>query len=92
MRQPTRGPQYVANRLRLDTVNVSAGGVRGVWLRHEDPLLDVGSDPIRVRVASDAPSETLPASASPRSLDAIWRPTGLTGTRDVGDQQIFSRH
>ena len=32
---PTQGPQRVANQLRLDNVNVSAGGVRGVWLRHE---------------------------------------------------------
>lgn len=35
LQQPTRGPQYVANQLRLDNVNVSAGGVRGVWLRHD---------------------------------------------------------
>jgi transposase InsO family protein len=28
-------PQRVANQLRLDNVNVSAGGVRGVWLRHD---------------------------------------------------------
>jgi transposase InsO family protein len=32
---PTQGPQRVANQLRLENVNVSAGGVRGVWLRHE---------------------------------------------------------
>lgn len=25
----------MANQLRLDNVNVSAGGVRGVWLRHD---------------------------------------------------------
>ena len=24
----------MANQLRLDNVNVSSGGVRGVWLRH----------------------------------------------------------
>jgi hypothetical protein len=35
LEQPTRGPQYLANQLRLDNVNVSAGGVRGVWLRHD---------------------------------------------------------
>ena len=29
------GPQRVANQLRLEDVNVSAGGVRGVWLRHD---------------------------------------------------------
>ena len=32
---PTHGPQRVANQLRLEDVNVSAGGVRGVWLRHD---------------------------------------------------------
>ena len=32
---PTHGPQRVANQLRLEDVHVSAGGVRGVWLRHE---------------------------------------------------------
>jgi transposase InsO family protein len=35
LQQPTRGPQYLANQLRLENVNVSAGGVRGVWLRHD---------------------------------------------------------
>jgi transposase InsO family protein len=35
LHQPTRGPQYLANQLLLDNVNVSAGGVRGVWLRHD---------------------------------------------------------
>jgi transposase InsO family protein len=33
--RPTHGPQRVANELRLQNVNVSAGGVRGVWLRHD---------------------------------------------------------
>ena len=33
LQYPTQGPQRVANQLRLDNVNVSAGGVRGVWLR-----------------------------------------------------------
>ncbi len=32
---PTQGPQRVANQLRLENVVVSAGGVRGVWLRHD---------------------------------------------------------
>jgi len=32
---PTHGPQRVANQLRLQGVNVSSSGVRGVWLRHE---------------------------------------------------------
>lgn len=35
LERPTHGPQRVANELRLQNVNVSAGGVRGVWLRHE---------------------------------------------------------
>jgi transposase InsO family protein len=35
LQYPTHGPQRVANQLRLDNVNVSAGGVRGVWLRHD---------------------------------------------------------
>lgn len=35
LQYPTQGPQRVANQLRLDNVNVSAGGVRGVWLRHD---------------------------------------------------------
>lgn len=32
---PTHGAQRVANELRLQGVNVSSGGVRGVWLRNE---------------------------------------------------------
>lgn len=32
---PTHGPQRAANQLRLAGVNVGAGGVRGVWLRHD---------------------------------------------------------
>lgn len=32
---PTHGAQRVANELRLQGVNVSSGGVRGVWLRHD---------------------------------------------------------
>lgn len=32
---PTQGPQRVANQLRLENVVVSAGGVRGVWLRYD---------------------------------------------------------
>lgn len=35
LQYPTQGPQRVANQLRLENVSVSAGGVRGVWLRHE---------------------------------------------------------
>jgi len=35
LQYPTQGPQRVANQLRLDNVNVSSGGVRGVWLRHD---------------------------------------------------------
>ena len=35
LERPTHGPQRVANELRLANVNVSSGGVRGVWLRHE---------------------------------------------------------
>ncbi len=32
---PTHGAQRVANELRLQEVNISSGGVRGVWLRHD---------------------------------------------------------
>jgi transposase InsO family protein len=32
---PTHGAQRVANELRLQQVNVSPSGVRGVWLRHD---------------------------------------------------------
>ena len=32
---PTHGAQRVANELRMQNVNVSPSGVRGVWLRHE---------------------------------------------------------
>ncbi len=32
---PTHGAQRVANELRLQDINVSASGVRGVWLRHD---------------------------------------------------------
>ncbi len=32
--KPTHGPQRVANELRLMGTTVSAGGVRGVWVRH----------------------------------------------------------
>ena len=33
--RPTHGAQRVANELRMQNVNVSPSGVRGVWLRHE---------------------------------------------------------
>lgn len=33
--RPTHGAQRVANELRLTGLNVSASGVRGVWLRHD---------------------------------------------------------
>lgn len=33
--QPTHGAQRVANELRMQDVNVSPSGVRGVWLRHD---------------------------------------------------------
>jgi len=32
---PSHGAQRVANELRLQDVNVSPSGVRGVWLRHD---------------------------------------------------------
>lgn len=35
LERPTHGPQRVANELRLQSVNVSSSGVRGVWLRHD---------------------------------------------------------
>src|SRR5262245_43091827 len=35
LEHPTYGAQRVANQLRLAGVTVSAGGVRGVWLRHD---------------------------------------------------------
>jgi transposase InsO family protein len=35
LQYPTHGAQRVANELRLQDVNVSASGVRGVWLRHD---------------------------------------------------------
>jgi hypothetical protein len=35
LEHPTHGAQRVANQLRLAGVTVSAGGVRGVWLRHD---------------------------------------------------------
>ncbi|MDJ0853042.1 MAG: helix-turn-helix domain-containing protein [Myxococcota bacterium] len=31
---PTHGQQRVANELRLQNINVSPAGVRGVWMRH----------------------------------------------------------
>lgn len=33
--QPTKGAQFVANQLRLQGVEVSPSGVRGVWQRHD---------------------------------------------------------
>ncbi len=33
--QPTHGPLRVAQELALQGINVSAGGVRGVWQRHD---------------------------------------------------------
>lgn len=35
LEKPTYGCTRIANGLRLQGVNVSASGVRGVWLRHE---------------------------------------------------------
>jgi len=35
LEQPSHGCQRVANELRLQDVQISAGGVRGVWLRHD---------------------------------------------------------
>jgi Winged helix-turn helix len=35
LEHPTHGAPRVANQLRLAGVTVSAGGVRGVWLRHD---------------------------------------------------------
>jgi transposase InsO family protein len=32
---PTHGAQRVANELRLQDINISSGGVRGVWLRND---------------------------------------------------------
>jgi hypothetical protein len=34
LQAPTHGAQRVANELRLQDVQVSASGVRGVWVRH----------------------------------------------------------
>jgi transposase InsO family protein len=34
LQQPSYGAQHVSNELRLQGVNVSPSGVRGVWLRH----------------------------------------------------------
>ena len=33
--RPTHGPLRVAQELALQGINVSAGGVRGVWQRHD---------------------------------------------------------
>jgi transposase InsO family protein len=33
--RPTHGAQRVANELRLQDINVSSSGVRGVWIRHD---------------------------------------------------------
>jgi transposase InsO family protein len=35
LKQPTYGSQRIANELRLQGVDVSPSGVRGVWLRHD---------------------------------------------------------
>lgn len=35
LERPTYGAQRIANELRLQSVDVSPSGVRGVWLRHE---------------------------------------------------------
>lgn len=35
LEQPTYGAQRIANELRLQNVDVSPSGVRGVWLRHD---------------------------------------------------------
>ncbi len=35
LKHPTKGAQFVANQLRLQGVEVSPSGVRGVWQRHE---------------------------------------------------------
>ena len=35
LEHPICGAQHIANELRLQNVNVSPFGVRGVWLRHE---------------------------------------------------------
>lgn len=34
LEEPTKGPLYVAQHLNLKGINVSSGGVRGVWQRH----------------------------------------------------------
>ena len=35
LKHPTKGSQFVANQLRLQGVEVSQSGVRGVWQRHD---------------------------------------------------------
>lgn len=61
LEHPTHGPTRVAQALVLRGLQVSAGGVRGVWSRHD--LLTIGLRPIPRRDVSKADRARAAAAA-----------------------------
>lgn len=87
--RPTHGPLRVAQELALQGINVSAGGVRGVWQRHDllskhDRLLrlekthreqTIELNDEQIRVAAKCPGEArLTWSGEPAHIASVITP------------------
>jgi hypothetical protein len=88
LEHPTHGAQRVANQLRLAGLTVSAGGVRGVWLRHRGAWSETGRGPrLRPGATDQRPTVAiLPPDLRPTILDrsAVAGSSGATPERSAG--------